>query len=362
YETMDKGTSFAEMIICQDAYLKILKDLFADCESFQMGRSRSSGYGTVRLTKLEEVNLPEQFVLAPGTHTFFLPSPFIPEKSWESPLKGFLAELSKYLGEVELVPEQVFCALTRADGYNNYWDMPRCTRIGLAAGSVITVVTKQKGNLPLALGQSLPEGYGRFLVDLPLLKEEKPVLTIGEQPSSATSGQSEAMVPGKLLQVWRKRSMERLAKEEAFDCVWNSTVFEEFLLSLRSYNRPSANQRSNFQRLIMGQDQKAWIPAFREILSKQPGRQWKTVRPADPFSTLNRRGNLDEIMLKLLDAEGTDALVSKLYAPFQTLPELPGAPMTPEEQASYRLARHKLLLIELLRRWEKENHAWEGGK
>ena len=166
-----------------------------------------------------------------------------------------------------------------------------------------------------------------------------------------------------ILNVWRKRSAKRIAEQQAVDLIWHSIVFQPLFASLKTQNKPSQNQRGNIRRMIMSMDRTEWVPTFTAMLSKQPGRQWKTVRIANPFLSYRQRGNLDDIMLKFLDLEQLEAWLKTADREiFETLPELPGQPLSPAEAMEFRCARHKRLLLELLRRWEKEIRAQEGSK
>ena len=362
YETIDEKTPFITEFYVQDDYFDTLKKLIKSIDVFQMGKSRSAGYGTIRITRIDDLELASTHEVAKGEHTFTLLTTFVPDKSWQPPLDGFLDLVAKHLGQVTLVPEKTFCAFTRVEGFNKIWDAPRTTQIGLTPGSVICVQTAEKGVLPIVLGLNQQEGLGRYALDLPLLQEAQCTLLPAEKETDVEQTAHICVKDqSKLIKFWRTRSLLRLATEQAIDCVWNSQLFAGFFASLLRFNKPSQSQRGNVQRLILNQDRKNWISAFTAILGKQPGRQWKTVRVQDPFSSTPRRSSLDEIMLKLFDTEKADALIGS-YPPFQKLPLLAGPAMTPGEETLFRSERHKRILLELLRRWEKEARAAGGEK
>ena len=136
--------------------------------------------------------------------------------------------------------------------------------------------------------------------------------------------------------------------------MWSADILDGFFKDLRKEGRPSQSQRGNIRRMLLELSRSDWKRAFQDMLSKQPGRQWKSVRTSDPFMRGKRqRDTLDEIMLKLLDAEKVEAFVPP-DASFWKLPCLPGKPMTPAEEQRFREDRHRRLLLEILRRWEKE--------
>ena len=353
-ENISPKTPFIGEIYCQDGIFAKMKALLQKCPSLQIGAGRFAGYGTITISQIEEFNVEDTVAVSAGEHTFFLTSGFLPLTEWETPLSGFLTYLKQYLGDVELIKDKVFTDHERVNGFNALWNMPRTTRVSLMPGSVITVKTSKAGKLPFVIGRDPNEGFGRYLLDPAFLKDASLKLTLYQQedPSEILS-KTTPDVPFALLPKWRERSLLRIGEEQAIECAWNSPVFNGFIESLKLYDKPSQSQRGNILRLILGKPTSAWIPTFTTMLGKSAGRQWKSVRVTDPFSQNKQRGHLDEIMLKLFDMQQTDACINAQFAPYKSLPEVPGAALTPGEIALFHVERHKRLLVELLRRWEK---------
>ncbi|MBQ7607140.1 MAG: hypothetical protein IJU76_04135 [Desulfovibrionaceae bacterium] len=345
YEAVSAGASFCTTIVFHDPLEATVHALFDPAQPIRIGHSRSAGYGTAEITSVQEATIAPSIPVTPGTHCLFFESAFFPEHSWESPRDGLLAILRRHLGNVLLDQKRVSSKSIRMEGFNSIWRLPRQTRFGFAEGSVFVFTAEEGGSLPPVLGKWQNEGYGRIVLDMPLL--QKATITPEQKGCRRTQDKTGADVPqSQMLSVWRSRAATRKAKEEALALVWQAPLFDGFIESVKTENRPSLNQRGNLRNLVTNKPAKEWIRHFSDTLDKQPGRQWKTVRAKDPFT--GQRGNLDDIMLKLLTPEEIPHLIQT-----NTLPLLPGGPLTGKEKDQFLAELHRRLLLELLRRWEK---------
>lgn len=347
YEAMAPGSRFCSTLLCDDTYVQTVEDILRMDPIIHVGHAKSAGYGTVVITDIERVEGPTATQLTPGDHVLFLESAFFPEKSWESPRDG----LRSLFSETTMISfaDKLFCKTIRLEGFNNFWYLPRPTRIGFAQGSVIPIQVHQAVTLPPLLGGWTNEGYGRYAIDPELLA--KPTITPERitLPTQDTTHPANASPHTTLLSIWRRRSVTRIAHEQALDCVWNSSVFTEFFEDMKK--TPTSSQRGNIRNMILRVDKKDWIGSFDEMLLKIPGRQWKRAITRDLFS--EHMATLDTIMRNLLDCDRTTHVIEQRDDRW-TLPTVAGGPLQNEEKELFRSERHTWLLLELFRRWERE--------
>ena len=353
YAAIASGIEFCTTIYCAEEYFEPLKQLLEKGSYLQLGHSRSAGYGTVQVMDLQDCPAPQGFTVSPLVeHTLYLESAFFPEKSWQSPREGLLACLDKYLGSVQLLDEKVYARPLRLEAFNSFWHLPRATRIGFLQGSIFTFSSKDGGTLPWAIGKSQVEGYGRIVLDPAFLNDYQIRPSAVSLSSSKATEKSASTSNSIMLNLWRRRTLARLAAEEAIDCVWSSEVFDNFINSLISGTQPSQSQRGNIRQMLLSLPKEQWATSFAEILEKQPGRQWKSAVAKDPFQQDKNREMLDKIILNLLDQAKTDQCIQKSIQ--WSDPILPGGDLSAAERELFLSERHKRLLLELLRRWEEE--------
>ncbi|MBQ7584939.1 MAG: hypothetical protein IJU40_01655, partial [Desulfovibrionaceae bacterium] len=139
YEAISSGVSWICTIVCEDDTLSSLQKLFKDPTPLQLGHGRSSGYGSIRLIKVNPLDIKSEIEVTPGEHSLYLESAFFPDNSWKNPIEALVQLLESSLkAKVELNLNKTYIENFRLEGFNSLWRLPRSTRFGLAQGSVIT--------------------------------------------------------------------------------------------------------------------------------------------------------------------------------------------------------------------------------
>ncbi|MDO5537922.1 MAG: hypothetical protein Q4F72_10395, partial [Desulfovibrionaceae bacterium] len=324
-----------------------LKELLSG-SVLRAGHARSAGYGALRVESVSQEPMEEAVSVGAGGHTLYLASDYFAATSWAKPEEALLAELDTALGVEKF--DGFFARPVRLEGFHGLWQLPRSTRAGLAAGSVFRFTAKRAGSLPVRLGGWLEEGCGRVICDPAFLGRAvfEPVLPAAQASPSEKRAKAGTMHP--VLALWRRRTLDRLADEQAENAVWHegAAVWNRFFDLLKS-GGPSQSQRGNIRRLVETEVPENWQAVFERMLVNKSGDQWKNTVVSSPFAGDRYRDSLDKIMLALLSAEGAEGLFAGQN--FWTLPEPVGGPLAADEEKSFRARRHKRLVLELLKRW-----------
>ena len=350
YQAISKGASFCSRIFCTKGQALALKKLLQKDLTIYVGHARSAGYGALQLTNLKEIASKDNASLNHGEHSIFLTSDYYATCSWKNPLDALKDDISKFIKDISWIDKKTFCQYTRLESFNGLWLLPRPTRHGISSGSVLTFTCSKASNIPITMGAWTQEGYGRFLVDPPLLKDmyiEPKVSSFNHKIASSIESEQTWM----FMPIWRNRSLERIAKNQAF-CVWhNSAPWKEIFKWLKD-GKLSQSQRGNIRNMLATLSPKAWIDTFSQMLYKTPGLQWKNTKTYCPFR--KRREHLDSIMLKLLDEEICSKMLSEAFPNEWLTPNILGSKLSNKEEKLFNSMRHKRFLLEFLKRWEKE--------
>lgn len=355
YEALMQGTRLCATITCPEALADKVVALLQG-GTLHVGHARSAGYGALRLLGKPEILAGNKDIrVAAGEHVLYLESSYFPAQSWLAPLQGLQAELTAALGPVTIDPRGIYARTRRLESFHGLWRLPRGTRTGFAGGSVLRFACEKSGTLPPALGGWQQEGYGRVRIDPDFLQplRIKPQNTFRDEAAKAPAPTATA---SPLLRIWRQRSLTRLAQEQGTDAVWTGNIWDGFFQDVSRASRPSQSQRGNIRQMLTSVLPGKWAGDFEEMLEKQPGRQWKNTAARDPFKP-RQRSYLSDIMLALFDQREVDEQLQKVLPAVWKQPELPGGALTEEEEQNFRALRHQRLLLEILRRWEKQVRA-----
>lgn len=353
FAALARGAAFQAEIFCDESCAAELAALVETVSSIHIGHSRSSGYGRASVKATWE-NAPSAPQIESDVFNLLLLSHYFPAPPWGDPLEMFTGALALIAGSKPEV-EKLYLAWEQLEGFNFHWRAWRNSRKGIAQGSVLRLRFPQKTALPqtFALGASQEEGFGRILVNPPLLEKRVIRATTAIIPGK---GQKPAPPPNLNNPQWRilrERALGRLAEAQARHWLADK-LWLEFLKDAEALATPSASQRAN----ALATD----VTTFREMLKKTPGKQWQAAIAASPFLK-GQKDHLSEIMLILLDCgkflrewkmlKKEDFLVEPLI--------MPGGDMAKEERQIFQELSWKLFKREIIRSWSKMSRARQHG-
>ncbi|MDE5832488.1 MAG: hypothetical protein K2H64_05820 [Desulfovibrio sp.] len=324
FSALAAGSRFRSRVICASGELaNILHTLLAKTERFNVGHSRSAGYGLVRV----EASAPAAVTTAKKKakiFTVYLRSPYIPAPSWENPIECLARELGGRLSSP-------LASFREIQGYNSFWKKPRTSRTAINMGGVFRLDFDEERELetPLYLGGDRDEGYGVIELDPPFLREAEPTIKIPDRPAAKPR---KNLPPYPLLNLLRERAMEREARN----------LTEQWLREWRGFidgDGPSASQRSRLR--TMDADE------FEELLTKSQGAQWSRSVAPSPFKEKAARDFVENIVRDLLNRE------KFLKTHEIKAPELPGGPASDKELEKLAAKAHKLFVSRLAAAWSK---------
>lgn len=350
YSSIISGTGFLCRIVCRDGETEqALRELLTGTSCFHVGRSRSAGYGRVRLLEFaEEGRDTKEMKLAAEQETaIYLHSHYMPSPSWLSPVESLLAELELVCGgKPEL--KKLFCSYVNVQGYNALWQKPRASRMALEQGSVLLCAFDREVQLPrrFMLGADQAEGYGRMELEPEFLASLFPAVP----ENCATASRPAAVTPVRS-PMWnnvRRRAVNSLCEERACELL-RQDDWQEFVKTAAENEHPGASQRGNIRRIVTERPSASWQEAFRAMLadSRRAKELWEHATAFSPFS--RRREYLNVIMTELLSAER-----AKNFLPG---PELPGGRADGDALRSAGEKAHRIFLLRLLAAW---NYACPG--
>lgn len=353
YSAIAPGSHFRSIVeYSENVAEKELAHLLGQYSELSVGHSRSAGYGRVKMAFCPGRQAQARRFQNNGRKCrFFFLSQYLPKPEWENPYESFLNELEKMFADNNAIVRaecRSFGDFTEIQGFSGIWKRPRTARTGLAMGTVIEVEFDKelsadyeflkKGYLRLGSGQI--EGYGRILINPDFLARDIPKIG-GEEDKEAGKARYEAGLDAcgsPLWQVWRQRSMARLAQDQAR--AWlGKPAWSAFLESVKRLPKPTASQRNHLRNIDKNR--------FAELLEKTPGKQWEQAVCANPFNGGKGNVYLSEVILRLLDIEK----FLELFPVEKGARKLPGGPPDKEEEDRFDRHAHKLFIRELLAEW-----------
>ncbi len=355
YSSIPAGAEFCCRLLCRDtAARRDLHELLAETKSFHVGRSRSAGYGRVRILDIteEEQGAEELPVRAGQEVAFYLLTHYMPSPSWLPPVESLLAGLAQLCGERPTLQKH-FCTYADIQGYNALWKKPRTSRTALEQGSVFLCTFTRDMRLPrrFMLGADQVEGYGRIELEPPFLASRFPVI-----PQECTEPEKPAVPAPGGSPVWnniRRRAMHKLCEDHAYALLLEEN-WQKFIETAADTPLPSASQRGNIRRIITELPAEQWAQAFHSLLdsSKRAEEQWGNAVAFNPFG--NGNDYLDAIMKELLSA--------KRSADFCPAAPLPGAPDDKTEMHRASQKAHRLFMLRLLAAWNRACFSRDDGR
>ncbi|MBR3881407.1 MAG: hypothetical protein IKJ34_07440 [Mailhella sp.] len=355
YSSIAAGTEFLSCLVCKDEKTEqTLRDLLNSTRVFRVGRSRSAGYGKVRLLSFyEEYAGVDSLTIREGNSVaIFLRSHYVASSSWLLPVESLLADIEQLCGaRPEL--KKLFCTYSEIQGYNAMWRKPRPSRTVLEQGSVLLCSFDKDVQLPrhIMLGADQIEGYGRIELDPSFLDETLPQIP----HESINSRKSEISAP-QASPMWkniRRRALEQLCEERAYALLLDD-AWQKFIDSVSRSAHPTASQRGNIRRIVTELPQEAWQGAFRSMLSSNARAedQWKNAVALSPFSKRNEY--LEGIMSEILSAERAES--------FRPGENPPGGPASASELLIAEKEAHRLFMLRLLSAWGHSSRDNEEGR
>ncbi|MBD5641708.1 MAG: hypothetical protein HDQ91_04755, partial [Desulfovibrio sp.] len=296
-----------------------------DVNALRVGHARSAGYGRIAV-QWREGDAARQSGDAEKAFLLFLESQFMPTPSWADCQASLCREIGRLAGQEPRITA-FYGSQEEIQGYSGFWNRPRTSRTCLAMGNVIRIEFEAPVALPPAfcIGAAQLEGYGRILVNPPFLMSAEPAIVplLPAKPEQAREASPASLSIWPLL---RERIISRQMREQV--SLWlNEPAWHNFLEDVKKFEKPTASQRNNLR--DMG------VAAFREMLGKTPGEQWKQAVARCPFT--GRRDHLSEIMLKLLDPD----IFCKTWR--FTPSDLPGQPESADAAKAQRLFVRQLV-------------------
>jgi CRISPR-associated protein Csx10 len=179
YDALAEGQAFGGAIIVDsEADLPMLMQLLEETNLCWLGRSRSAGYGKVRLDDIRhepgwrEIGAGAVPDLEPDSQhqIVFLSDTLLHADTGEYSTTLEDASLSRYLGfAVSIVDAHTHTASTTLGGFNRTWKMPLVQEYALAAGSVVSFTTSKAIDAARladieaqGIGDRRAEGFGRI--------------------------------------------------------------------------------------------------------------------------------------------------------------------------------------------------------
>lgn len=339
YSALGRGLIMESHILCHK--LEVWESLLALCggtRSLHVGHARSAGYERVDLEISPAENATE--MSAPKTSfNLFLLSQFIPNPSWQEPYESLRKEVEKLAGCPPAI-ESVFSGVEEIQAYNGLWNRPRTSRAALRMGSCLKISFPEPVSLParFAIGGFQLEGYGRILLDPPFLRKAVP--DIGPAiPAATAPDPAPSPASGENAMLWKillGRAADRQLNRQ-IDLWLHKDEWKKFLDDASRLDRPTASQRNNLRDMDLA--------AFREMLAKSPGEQWKQATAFCPFT--GRKDHLSQIVEKLLDpANFRHWTLDPLKLPMETA-------LSRLEQDQLAARAHKLFIRQFVSLWNK---------
>jgi len=355
YSSIAAETEFLSCLICKDEKAEqSLRDLLNSTKVFHVGRSRSAGYGKVRILSFyEEHRGADSIPIRAGKSVaIFLRSHYVASSSWLLPVESLLADIERLCGaKPEL--KKLFCTYSEIQGYNAMWRKPRPSRTALEQGSVLLCSFDKDIQFPrhVMLGADQIEGYGRIELDPSFLDEMLPQL-----PHESIPSQKAEIAAPQNSPMWkniRRRALEQLCEEQAFALLLDD-AWQKFIDSASRNVHLTASQRGNIRRIVTELSQEEWRGAFHAMLSssKRADDQWKNAVAFSPFS--NRNEYLEGIMAEILSAEKVEY--------FRPGENPPGGPATDRELLTAEKKAHRLFILRLLSAWGHSSRNNEDGR
>lgn len=355
YSSIAAGTEFSSCLVCKDEKAEQpLRDLLNSTGIFHVGRSRSAGYGKVRILSFceERVGTDSIAIHAGESVAIFLRSHYVASSSWLRPVESLLADIEQLCGaKPEL--KKLFCTYLEIQGYNAMWRKPRPSRTALEQGSVLLCSFDKDIQLPrhAMLGADQIEGYGRIELNPSFLDDmlpQIPLESIHAQETEIAAPQNSPM--------WkniRRRALEQLCEERAYALLLDD-AWQKFIDSASRNLHPTASQRGNIRRIVTELPQKEWQSSFLAMLSSsnRAKDQWKNAVALSPFSSRNEY--LEEIMAEILSEE--------MIEQFRPSENPPGGPATDSELLTAEKKAHSIFMLRLLSAWGHSSRYGEDGR
>jgi CRISPR-associated protein Csx10 len=214
YQAIRAGSKFRSEVWIRSGLANNIESKVASLnEKYRIGTAKKDDYGLIEIkASLDKTRRPEPS--AGGMLTLWLASPLLLRDSALRPVTNPDAIRMELEGRLKVRLEEatpangiapLFLRSHRDEGFQRSWGLPRVSRVGLAAGSVLRwQVTGTLDSHKLAalqaegLGERRAEGYGEVIINSPLLHQE--LLSVRETRADTVTpvsggGTSHATVP-----------------------------------------------------------------------------------------------------------------------------------------------------------------------
>ena len=373
YSAVCSGTRFCSEILVHGGNEDAVGALVKVGVSFQVGHSRSAGYGTVRIVETEWHEVSEHREAgAKGSGWLYLLSGFVPLHSWEDPLDSLEREIGADAPGFKFDRDQIFCRRGVLSSFNSLLKLPRRDRRLIDAGSVLKFECDGPFMLSPSYGGSRAEGYGRVEVDPAFVTCIAPLETA--KPHESSSDKSAKVAASKMtlsatamVRAWRLRSLERIARTEAAKFASSADFGGVFIAGYkRSHVKITPSQIGNLRQMILTVDPALWKQKFDHVLEKSkesgPGFRWKNCTAHSPFEGRDDKYGdepLSDIMKKLLDPASFKEFASKRI-PIEGA--VPGGAVSGKELERFAGLFQRLALFELIKAWERQMRTGSEGR
>ena len=373
YSAVCSGTRFSSDIFVHGDNKDAVAALVKKGDAFQVGHSRSAGYGTVRIVSADWYDMPESSDAGKGgSGWLFLLSGYVPAHSWEEPLDSLENEIRSDVPGFSFDRDQIFCRNAVLSSFNSLTRLPRRDRRILDAGSVLRYKCDAPFKLSPSYGGSRTEGYGRvendpeFITCLAPLNTAK-VHEIPHDPPAAPAKDQLTASAKSMIGAWRMRTLERIAKTEAAKFAASKECGGAFLNGYgRSHEHMTPSQIGNLRQMVIAVDPSRWLQEFNHVLEKDkesgPGFRWKNSTAHSPFDGKDDRFGdepLSDIMKRLLDPSAFNDFALKRLS---LEGAVPGGVPSGKELKRFLMLFQRLALFELIKAWERRIRTGSEGK
>lgn len=248
YEAIAPDQLFAFEVITEPSAAELLKSSLRGV--VRLGGSRSAEYGRVEVLDIQECGGPNSRAhagLAAGeSFAVWLTADILPRGG--PTVAALLAELSSELGTGLALADDVevstaFVRHSRRESWQTRWGLPRPSLVGIAAGSCLRVVPENEV-APKAIarveaagvGERRVEGFGRLVIDPPLLRHDQLFVINGDGDSgwAAADGRSAGGPEGQRaepgwLSATREATVGTLLADAALVAATNSALLPQSL-------------------------------------------------------------------------------------------------------------------------------------
>ncbi len=331
YSSIAAGTRFLTEVRVNDPRLEeALRQLLGSLSSFNVGHSRSAGYGKVEICNQKMIWMDEQdsvhFVPkhSPGMKNgacggwLYLESGYIPKHGWQTPIQALENEIREKSGvdgiDFHFDLNEIYSQSEPLESFNSLLRLPRSERKVLKAGSVLKFTCSSSFKLMRSYGGWRAEGYGRvqaadgfspsFITDIKPVDANASPVGIAKPTSTKRADPKSFQVTG-FLNAWKARSLHRLAMQAADEFVAEGGAHFLEGYELRCRNKMTPSQLGNLRVMLTTSEHHLWADLFEQMLKRDNKKTnnksiWDKCTAWSPFDNSKADVEVSEIIKDML--------------------------------------------------------------